>query len=285
MGLGAGALALAWYGSSEVIRRRPPDVQASPADYDLPFENVTFTSTDGVTLRGWFIPAPDEAGTHAPTVVFCHGHAGSMDPDVQYVPWFHAAGFNVLMFDFRGHGRSGGQHVSMGYLERYDLLGALDFLTGRGIHRVGVLGFSLGGAVAISTAALSRSIAAVVSDGGFAELRRTLAAGIRERYPLGPLCDWLAWLIVRVAGWRLGVDLTEGDPIRWVGRVSPTPLLLIHGGQDPYISVEDVQRLYARAGEPKELWVAPEAGHRQVDQARPEEYRQRLLGFFEKHLK
>ncbi len=284
-GLGAGLAALAWYGSSEVIRRRPPDVQASPADYDLTFENVTFKSTDGVILRGWLIPAPGAAGTGGPTVIFCHGHAGSMDPDLQYVPWFHAAGFNVLMFDFRGHGRSEGQHVSMGCLERYDLLGALSFLAERGIRRVGVLGFSLGGAVAISTAAMTRSIAAVVSDGGFAALRRTLAAGIRQRYPLGPACDWLAWLIVRVAGWRLGVDLTEGDPIRWVGQVSPMPLLLIHGGQDPYVSVEDVRRLYARAAEPKELWIVPEAGHRQVDQVRPEEYRRRVLGFFERYLK
>jgi fermentation-respiration switch protein FrsA (DUF1100 family) len=280
-GLGVALAVLAWYGSSELIRRRPPDVQASPTDYNLPFENVTFKSTDRVTLRGWFIQASPACGT----VVFCHGHAGSMDPDLQYAPWFHAAGFNVLMFDFRGHGRSEGQHVSMGYLERYDLLGALDFLSSQGIRRVGVLGFSLGGAVAISTAALSRNIAAVVSDGGFAELRRTLARGIRERYPLGPVCDWLAWLIVRMSGWRLGVNLTASDPIRWVGQVSPTPLLLIHGGQDPYVSVEDVQRLHARAGEPKELWIVPEAGHRQVDQVHPEGYRQRILDFFERYLR
>lgn len=280
IGLAVAVAGLAWYGSSELIRRRPPDVTASPADFGLPFQEVAFKSADGVPLRGWFIPAQEPGGT----VIFCHGHNGSMDPDLKYAPWFHAAGYNVLMFDFRAHGRSQGRWVSMGCLERYDLLGALAYLARREVHRVGVLGFSMGGAVAISTAPLSRAIAAVVSDGGFAELHHTLAAGIRERYGAGILCDWLAWLIVRVAGWRLGVDLSACDPMRWVDQVSPTPLLLIHGGQDPYVSVQDVRRLYERAGEPKELWIVPEAGHRQVDQVRPEEYRQRVLGFFERYL-
>lgn len=279
-GLMVAVAGVVWHGASELTRRRSPDVTASPADYGLPFQEIAFESTDGVLLRGWFIPAQKAERT----VIFCHGYGGSMDPDLQYAPWFHQAGYNVLMFDFRAHGRSQGQQVTMGCLERQDLLGALAYLASRGIRRVGVLGFSLGGAVAISTAPLSPAITAVVSDGGFAQLQHTVAAGMRERYRAGPLCDWLAGLIVRVAGWRLGVNLLACDPIRWVDKVSPRALFLIHGGQDPYVSVQDVRRLYHRAGEPKELWIVPEAGHRQVDQARPEEYRRRVLEFFDRYL-
>lgn len=272
----------AWAGSSRLIARRAPDVQTSPADYGLAYEEVGFPSRDGLTLRGWFIPAPSARGT----VVFCHGHGGSMDPDLIYAPWFHEAGFNVLMFDFRAHGRSEGERVSMGYFERQDLLGAVDYLQGRGIAQVGVLGFSLGGAVAITSAAQCQAIRAVVSDGGFARLESALVGWARERGKSAP--HWvalpLARLVITVAGWRLGARLPEADPIRWVEQIAPRALLLIHGDLDPYVPVADVEALYARAREPKELWRVPEAGHREIDSHRPAEYRERVIGFFVHHL-
>ena len=267
------AVTVGVHGSEQVIKRRPPDVCTNPADYGLRYEEVAFNSRDGLTLRGWFIPAEEPRGT----VVFCHGHIGSMDPDVEYAPAFHDRGYHVLMFDFRGHGRSEGRRVSMGYHERLDLLGAVDYLNSRGIVRVGVLGFSMGGAVAISTAPHSEAICAVVSDGAFARMRNAIASGARERGWPG----WVSPLIVCLASLRLGAWLPKADPIRWVDKIAPKALFIIHGGLDPYISPAEVQDLYARAGEPKELWVAPEAGHRQVDRQNPEEYRARLLAFFD----
>lgn len=273
---------LAWAGSSRLIARRAPNVQTSPADYGLAYEDVSFPSRDGLTLRGWFLPAEPARGS----VVFCHGHGGSMDPDVVYAPWFHDAGFNVLMFDFRAHGRSEGARVSMGYWERQDLLGAVDYLQGRSIAEVGVLGFSLGGAVGMTTAAQCAAIRAVVSDGGFARLESALLGWGRERgknVPRG-LARLLARLVITVAGWRLGARLPEADPIRWVGQIAPRPLLLVHGDLDPYVPIADVEALYATAGEPKELWRVAEAGHREVDKCRPAEYRERVIGFFERYL-
>ncbi|HJX38406.1 MAG TPA: alpha/beta hydrolase, partial [Anaerolineae bacterium] len=78
--------------------------------------------------------------------------------------------------------------------------------------------------------------------------------------------------------------LEQSDPLRWVDKIAPRALFLIHGEEDPYVSVEDVRRLYQRAGEPKELWIAPGAGHRRVDQVYPDEYRERVLGFFDRYL-
>jgi len=274
----AGAIGL--YGSQQMIKRRTPDVRTDPTDYGLSYEEVAFQSRDGLTLRGWFIPADEPRGT----IVFCHGHAGSMDPDIEYAPAFHANRYNVLMFDLRGHGRSEGQRVSMGYHERLDLLGVVDYLRSRGIDRVGVLGFSMGGAVAISTAPQSEAIRAVVSDGGFAQLGNAIASALRER----GLPSWVAALvgplIICLASLRLGSWLPRADPTRWVDRITPRALLIIHGGLDRYVSLTEVQKLYAKAGEPKELWVVPEAGHRMVDKQRPDEYRARLLAFFDRWL-
>ncbi|MCR4406932.1 MAG: alpha/beta fold hydrolase [Anaerolineae bacterium] len=280
--VGSVVLGVGLYGANELVRRRTPNVRTDPADYGLAYENVEFTARDGTGLRGWFIPA-NRAPTKG-TVIFCHGHAGSMDPDIQYAPWFHQAGYNVLMFDFRGHGRSDGQRVSMGFLERLDLLGAVDYLRGRGIERVGVLGFSMGGVVAMSTAPHCEAIAAVVSDGGFARLERAVAAGARERGFPAFLTPFFGRVVVWLAGLRLGLRLAEADPVRWVDKIAPRALFIIHGGRDPYVSVEEARKLYQRAGEPKELWIVPEAPHRQVDVHCPQEYRQRVLGFFDRWL-
>jgi alpha-beta hydrolase superfamily lysophospholipase len=270
----AGAVGL--HGSQQIIKRRTPDVRTDPADYDLSYEEVAFPSRDGLTLRGWFIPAEKPQGT----IVFCHGHGGSMDPDIEYAPAFHDSGYNVLMFDFRGHSRSEGQRVSMGYYERLDLLGAVDYLRSRGIDRVGVLGFSMGGVVAISTASQSEAIRAVISDGAFARLSSAIASGARER----GLPGWVSPLIICLASLRLGAWLPKADPIRWVDKIAPKALFIIHGGLDPYVSLAEVQELYAKASEPKELWVVPEASHRMVDKQCPDEYRAKLLAFFDKWL-
>jgi len=278
---GTGGLAgLVWLGSEYIVRRRVPDPTSTPADFGLDYESVSFNSTDGIPLAGYFIPAERPRGT----VVFCHGHAGSLDPDLIYAPWFHAGGYHCLFFDFRAHGRSGGDRVSMGFYERRDLLGAVEYLRGRGIEQVGVIGFSMGGVVAITAGSQSAAIRAVVSDGGFADIRTAIAGGIRKRMRTRWLHVPLSHLMVRLAGIRLGCDLTAAAPIRWVNRLSPRALLLIHGGQDPYVTTAQVQRMYDLAGEPKELWIVPEAGHRTVDQFRPEDYRARVLAFFDKYL-
>jgi fermentation-respiration switch protein FrsA (DUF1100 family) len=286
--------AVAWRWSTELIKSPEPDPLTSPEEYGLPFTEVLFPSSDGLGLHGWFLPAErvtdfsledyDWATGSKGTIVLGHGRFGSKDADLKYVPWLREAQYNCFMFDFRGHGRSEGDYTSFGYHERKDLLGALDFLRSKNISQVGVLGFSLGGVVGITTAAECEEIVAVVADGAFVELRGALARGAAERgFPrrlirlLGPFILWLA-------GKRVGADLEESDPIRSVGRIAPRPLLLIHGENDPYVSVDDAQRLYERAGEPKELWIARGAGHRRVDEAYPQEYRERVVAFFDKYL-
>jgi fermentation-respiration switch protein FrsA (DUF1100 family) len=276
----SGLAAIAWTGSSKLMARRIPDPQVSPADFGLAFEEASFQSRDGLTLHGWFIPANSAKST----IIFCHGHAGSMDPDVAYAPWFHEVGFNVLMFDFRAHGRSEGGRVSMGYFERQDLLGAIDYLLSRGITEVGVMGFSMGGAVGITTAAQCEAIRAVISDGGFAHLESAVIGWGLERGLPRRLARPLARLIITVAGWRLGIRLTDADPLRWVAHIAPRAVLFIHGDRDPFVTISDVEALYAQAGEPKGLWRIAEAKHRRVDRLQPIEYRRRVTDFFERYL-
>ncbi len=131
-------------GATMLLRRRKPDPPDPPSNYGLAFEEVQFTSRDHENLVGWWIPHETPIGT----VIMCHGQNGSMDGDTHHAVPLHEAGFNVFMFDFRAHGRSGGDCVTMGMYEKEDLLGALDFLGEKyKIVEVGVLGFSMGAAV------------------------------------------------------------------------------------------------------------------------------------------
>ena len=252
----------------------------SPAECGLAFEAVEFKATDGLTLRGWWIPAP--GSTRA--VISLHGQGGSMDPDLPNVPPLHAAGFNVLMFDFRAHGRSEGKISTIGFLERMDLLGAVEFLHQKGITRIGVLGFSMGAMVAILTAPVCEAIDAVVADSGPAWLKHAIVVwGTERRIPkwLGPFVVWLTFFATSL---RLGVNLFEYEPVDWVGKIAPRPILFIQGDQDQYVPPRDFESLYAAAGQGKEAWRVPGAGHCVVAQLYPEEFQQRIISFFSQNL-
>jgi hypothetical protein len=144
----------------------------------------------------------------------------------------------------------------------------------------------------MATAPQSEAIRAVVSDGGFARLWGAIAAGVRERGPSsrsgqglpGFLASLVSHLIMWLMGLRLGCSLSEADPVRWVGKIAPRALFIIQGALDPFITVEEARELYAAAGEPKEIWIVPEAGHREADRRHTEEYYHRVLAFFDQWL-
>ena len=96
----------------------------TPDEYGLEYETIEFTTSDRLILRGVWIPttASDKA------VIILHGHGTSYDFDVYRAPYLHEAGFNVLLFDFRAHGRSDGKRMTFGYEERRDVSGAIEFL-------------------------------------------------------------------------------------------------------------------------------------------------------------
>jgi fermentation-respiration switch protein FrsA (DUF1100 family) len=250
----------------------------SPAEVGLVFENATFQASDGLVLRGWWIPA---AGSDR-VLIQLHGHSGSMDPDIQYLPAWHAAGFNVLTFDFRAHGRSEGQISTFGYLERFDVQGAIRFVQQeRGVRRIALVGFSLGAMVAILSAPICPEVSVVVADGAPARLRSALRIwGIEHRLPAW-FAPFPAWMAVVGASIRLGTNLFDYEPVRWVGKIPPRPLMIIHGDLDQYCP--DFEDLLA-AAHPAEVWRLPEVGHVQASQVYPEEYRSRVVDFLSRHL-
>jgi pimeloyl-ACP methyl ester carboxylesterase len=122
IGLGLALVALAARGARQLIYPLHRRAGATPADYGLAFEPVAFHTRDGLTLRGWFIPAA--ASMRA--LIFCHGYSGDCSPDLIHALLLRGAGYNLLLFDFRGHGASGGNSTSVVYFERADVVVALE---------------------------------------------------------------------------------------------------------------------------------------------------------------
>jgi len=249
---------------------------STPADLGLAYEDVRFTTGDGVTLTGWLIPAARETTT---AVIVLHGFSGNRLPELAaFVPWLQER-HHVLQFDFRGHGESDPGWVTLGSHERRDVAAAVEFLRGSGLGPMALFGVSMGAAIAILSAP-ALPVAAVVADAAFAELHHPIASRMREvGYPLPGLG---ARAIVAAAALRTRSRLT--DPLRAVARIAPRALLVIAPKEDRLISWRQSVRLFEAAGEPKELFVVEGAGHAEAHAVDPEGYRRRVLHFLERHL-
>jgi uncharacterized protein len=248
----------------------------TPADLGLDYEEVRFTTDDGVTLSGWLVAAGRETRT---AVVLLHGFSGHRLPELAaFVPWLHER-HHVLQFDFRGHGESDPGVITLGSHERQDVAAAVRFLENRGLGPIALFGVSMGASTAIM-AAPDLPVAAVVADAPFAELHHPIANRMREAgYPLAEL-----GARVIVAGAALRTRSWLRDPIQAVARITPRPLLIISPREDQLIRRGQSERLFERAGEPKELFQVEGAGHAEAYAVDPDAYRSRVMGFLERHL-
>jgi fermentation-respiration switch protein FrsA (DUF1100 family) len=258
----------------------PPreQIARTPASLGLPYEDVAFTTQDGLLLRGWFLPA---ASNHA-TVILGHGFTRSRQELLDVAAMLHRNCYNVLMFDWRAHGESEGTRTTFGYKEVKDLAAAVDYVASRpelDPQRIGVLGKSMGGAIAIRAAAELPQIQAVVSDSPYPSLQDSIQVGVERRGPLGV---WPFRFIALSLGLNaIGIDPGLVRPIDDIDEISPRPVLIIQGGRDALVPADTGERLYAAAGEPKYLWYAPEAAHVEASSRYPREYEARVIKFFD----
>src|SRR5919199_1201035 len=242
-------------------------------------EEVSFASAeDGLPLSGWFFrtmgPLP------APTVVLSHGVWTGRRECLPLALRFQAAGYNVLCFDFRAHGLSGGRFTSVGQHETKDVLGAVEYLRGRpevDALRIGAIGFSMGAVATIQAASRCPDVAAVVADSAYATFVDAVRYSFRQvavlpHYPFAPLA-------LRCARWIVNADARQLRPIDVIGCVAPRPVLITHGGADEIVPAQHAVWLFQAAEEPKELWIVPEVGHVGARDTDPDLYFKRIERF------
>lgn len=271
---------LGLYGSETMTRTHRYAGEGTAAERGLPEpEPVMFQAVDGRSLAAWWFPSP----TSDSTIVVAHGHGG----DKRSSLWMAEGLFpnhSVLLMDLRGHGESDGARTSIGVLERHDVVAAVTWARHRCAGPVGVYGMSMGGAAAILAAADCPDIAAVVADSPYARLRTPIRTSICQRGYPRRLAPALARLVCGTARLRLSGRQAWPDPVDVVERIAPRPLLLIHGGADTLIPPSESEALYARAGQPKELWVEPGVPHASVATMAGPLYHARINRFFDRAL-
>ena len=246
-------------------------------------EEVKFPSSlDGALLSGWFVPAQTREAIG--TVLCCHGMSQNREQMLKWAESLWNSGFNVLLFDFRAVGESEGHKATGGFLEAHDVLGAVDYVASRydcAHHRIGALGFSMGGSAAIMAAAEEPRICAVATYAAYATLNSAIAARCRFHFgPLGPVVDWG----LKLAGRKhFHVQPDDIVPLHAVSSLSPRPLLLLHGDKDQIVPLYNAHQLYESAGEPKALNVIKDGDH-EPDHPSTSVAHPTVVQFFRDHL-
>lgn len=218
------------------------DEPATPAKWGYKFENITFASTDGTPLHGWFMPAKGKKTKG--TIVFSHGNAGAIGHHLGFTMWLIEGGYNVLMYDYRGFGKSGGEVDRRGMID--DVKAAFAYVsTRKDIDRTKIVSFghSLGGA---------KSIAA---------LGETPVTGLRAIIVDGTFSSYQA--MARVVAGQLGADLVtdELSPISFVASLPQVPFLVVHGKRDEVVPFSQGHSLFEKAHEPKTLFAVEDGTH------------------------
>ncbi|MCZ7569555.1 MAG: alpha/beta fold hydrolase [Ardenticatenaceae bacterium] len=278
-----GYLAVGTYVALQLTRPGRQAQSAAPADYGLPFDEVTVRSRDGLALAAWFIPAPDSDRA----VLFVHGKDSCRSCEfqgrfVELAGRLQAEGFNILMIDLRGHGQSEGRYLTLGEHERWDVLGAVDWLQWRGFTKIGILGVSLGAASAVRAAADPQGgevIRALALDSGFGNLRDALdrkfveVSGLPYAFLPGSLL--MGRLLHRV-------DFNMIRPAHDLPQIK-APVMLIFSEQDDLVPVSHFHAM-AAARPDAEIWLLADAGHSTIYAAYPEEYISRVSRFLAQSL-
>jgi dipeptidyl aminopeptidase/acylaminoacyl peptidase len=256
-----------------------------PSEYKADYEDVSFTSADGIVLKGWLVK-PSYPGTKSPAIIICHGVGANRSDFTELAASLAHRGYFVLLFDFRAHGESGGRRTSLGYHEQKDVVAALDFLRTR--HeidpgRIGIYGFSLGGSTTVLAAARTGAFKAVVADSAFTSLRDQAREAITGFYHLPSF----PFLQLAVVGYELyfQTNIDSISPVSVIAAIAPNPVLIIAGEGDKLIPADNGRKLFSAAGKPKELWIIPGADHGGTLAAAGSEYEKRVGEFFDTHLK
>jgi len=257
------------------ISIRPPKMVSSitPRNLNMPYEQVSFTTADGLSLRGWFILSGKRA---AKTLILLHGYPADKGNILPALAFLHAD-FNLLLFDFRYLGESDGSYSTAGAKEVEDLLAAIRFLKTRGIEEVGVWGFSMGGAVGLMTIDKAPEIRAVVSESSYASLTEMALQLFRVpflNYPIAYLIGFWAKLF-------LGIDVRDVSPAEKI-RNTTVPILITHSSTDTVIPFSQAKTLQgALINNPRaEFWFNDEFAHGQMGS----DYQSRVRNFFQKNL-
>lgn len=239
----------------------------NPVLQRFPHEDVYFKASDGVKLHGWFFKVQNSS---LGTILVLHGNAENISTHINSVLWLVKEGFDVFAFDYRGYGLSEGKTTVQGvHLDAEAALEKLLNLPQANKDRIFVLGQSIGGAIAIYTVANSPHndrVKALIVDSAFSDYRRIAREKLSAFFLTWPFQIPLSFLFNNLY-----------SPEKQIKKISPLPILLIHGDSDRIVPAHHSTILYQEALEPKDLWIVKGRSH--IEAFAEKEIRDRLLEY------
>ncbi len=246
------------------------------------YRDISFRGTDSkLVLQGWLFPAKNSDRT----VIMAHSYGRNRlefgVQSIDMIKFFMNKGYNVFTFDFRNSGRSEGEESTLGYNEKADLLGAINYVKQQGHKHIVLLGFSTGASTSILAAAESKNVDAIIADTPYSDLGGYLEESLNKKthLPAFPFNKTIP-ISMEIMG---GIDAASTSPINSLKELPPAWLLLIHGQRDAEIPVENSRRLYTAYSKlnpgKTELWETDAEGSNGSYAAYPERYLEKLSSF------
>lgn len=275
----SGVFATAGYVGWNLTHPVREQVGINPSAYNMDYEEVSFTSrSDGINLEGWLIRAEE----NNKTVIFAHGYSKNrLNDDVPILAIARQlvqSGCNVLMFDFRNAGLSGGNMTSVGQYEVRDLLGAVDYIVSKPDlnQEIVLYGFSMGAATSLLAGAREPAVAAVIADSPFADLKPYLTSNLSVWTGLPAIPFNQAFLIV--VPLITGLQPEQVSPVSEISNFNDRPVLLIHGEADQDIPIKNSEELREKYPQARLVRV-PGAAHVKSYETWGDRYMEEVLDF------
>jgi pimeloyl-ACP methyl ester carboxylesterase len=275
IGLIFSGLLLALVYSINMMINRPVLIAAGTLA-DKGYREFTAVTSDGIKIYACFY----EGATGADTIVLCHGHGVDSRMMNDMVRFLRNAGYGILLFDFRAHGRSDGRITSIGLHEWQDIKAAIAAAKKLGFiadgSKLAAYGRSMGAAALINGAAKLPEIDAFVLESSFERLRNIAArdAGRRLKLPDSIFTDIVFWITGKVTG----IDYLANNPAERIRDLVERPVFLIHDENDYRADVQAFNMLKEQLPE-AETWIAPDAWHVCAHQRQPVAFENRFLDF------
>ena len=249
----------------------------TPERLKLPSEEIEFLGADGARLSAWLVESKEPKEKTDRVIILLHGYPASRG-DMLFIARDLYPSFSLFIPDLRSFGKSGGRYTTLGIEERRDLSSAINLLEKRGYKKIGVFGFSLGGAVALLASAEDNRIKAVGTYASFADLK---TLGYETYHNLWLLKYPLVELLALYSRILFGEWTTDSSPVRVAEKIS-IPVLLAHTKEDEQISFSHAQRLQQALSHNKKLetYFLETGLHGEL----PSDFYTRLKNFFEKSL-
>lgn len=239
-------------------------------------------SKDGLKLSAYYLPTQKDQHK---TAIIAHGYMGQASDMPQYAKIYHDLGYNVLMPDARGHGKSEGDYIGFGWPERKDYLQWIDRIVKDDSQSEIVLhGVSMGAATVMMTSGekLPENVKAFVEDCGYSSAKDELSYQLKDMFnlPAFPLIP-VTSLITKI---RAGYFFGEANAVKQLHN-NTKPMLFIHGDKDAFVPFSMLDTVYEATKGPKEKYVVHGAKHAEALSTDPAMYQEKVTEFLETYVK